>query len=57
VVIKYLKEKKEDFSIYNEIDTKTFDEIMANKTIRTVYIFGHGHRFYDKRCKCWRNLR
>ncbi|MFH0874777.1 MAG: hypothetical protein V1859_02480 [archaeon] len=44
LVLKYLKEKNEDYAIYNEINQATLDEIMENKHIRTVYLFGHGRR-------------
>ena len=43
-LIKYLKLKDEDFSIYMDVDLKTLDEIMSNNDINTVYLVGHGRR-------------
>ena len=43
-LIKYLKLKNENFSIYKNVDVKALDEIMSNKDIRTVYLVGHGRR-------------
>lgn len=43
-LVEYLRVKKEDFSIYENIDIKTLDRIMSNKDIKTVYLLGHGRR-------------
>lgn len=43
-LLEYLKLKKEDFSIYKNVDIKTLDKVMSNNNIRTVYIVGHGRR-------------
>ena len=43
-LLKFLKLKGEDFSFYKNVDIKTFDEIMSNTKITTVYIVGHGRR-------------
>ena len=43
-LIKYLKLKNEDISIYKNVDLNTLDEIMSNDNISTVYLVGHGRR-------------
>lgn len=43
-LVKYLKLRKEDFSIFRNIDIKTLDHIMSDKNVRTVYLLGHGRR-------------
>lgn len=43
-LLEYLKLKKEDFSIYKNVDIETLDKIMSDNNIRTVYIVGHGRR-------------
>lgn len=44
LIVKYLKIKNEDFSIYYNVDKSKLDEIMTNKDIKTVYLVGHGRR-------------
>ncbi len=43
-LVKYLKLKDEDFSIYKNVDIETLDGIMSNENIKSVYLFGHGRR-------------
>ncbi len=44
LLIKYLRLKREDFSLYKNVDIKTLDKIMSNKKIKNVYLVGHGRR-------------
>ena len=44
LIIKYLNIIKSSFAIYENIDIETFDSIMANETIKIVYVIGHGRR-------------
>lgn len=43
-LVKYLKLKNEEFSIYENVDIDTLDKIMYNKNIKTIYLVGHGRR-------------
>ncbi|MDD3178554.1 MAG: hypothetical protein PHR26_03485 [Candidatus ainarchaeum sp.] len=40
-----LKKYKRTIAIYENISSKTFEQIMDNKYITEVYIFSHGQRF------------
>jgi hypothetical protein len=41
---KLLRLKGEDFSIFKNVTLEQLDEIMQNKTIKTVFLVGHGRR-------------
>lgn len=41
---KYLRMKKEMFSVFKDVSLTQLDEIMKNKNIRIIYLVGHGRR-------------
>ena len=44
LIVHYLKMLGKPFSIYYNASIETFDKIMENKKVHTVYVFGHGRR-------------
>jgi len=49
-LVRCIKSRKQDFSFYTNASFKDIEKIMADKSIKEVYFFGHGdsHRFQLK---------